>query len=427
MSARAGWILLASLCTGACHAEAAGEATPRYEVLYDVRLLPTQRAARVAIRLGQEDGELRWLRLRIDPERHRDFQGDGTLETEGNTVLWTPPPQGGRLRYTFRINHLRDSRSYDARCAEDWAIFRGDDLVPPARTRFRAGAESRARLRFRLPERWSVATPYPRARGGDFRVDHPDRRFDRPTGWIVAGRLGVIRERVAETRVAIAGPVGHSLRRLDQLALLRWALPALREIAGSLPDRLLVVGAGDPMWRGGLSGPNSVFLHASRPLITDDGTSPLLHEIVHVLMRGRAEPGADWIVEGLAEYYALEALARSRTLSRRRYEKSLKRLEAKGKAVRRLGAGDADAAVTARAVLELRELDRRIREATDEARDLDDVLRELVAAGEPISLDGFRAVVTRVAGAPLDGFFERPLLSSGSAPAAAHRADADGE
>jgi len=185
----------------------------------------------------------------------------------------------------------------------------------------------------RVPEGWSVAVPYKRQPDGSYAVDHPARRFDRPTGWMAVGKLGIVRERVAGTSVAIAGPVGHGQRRLDQLALLRWTLPTLGEILQPLPDRLLVVGAGDPMWRGGLSGPRSAYLHSDRPLIAEDGTSPLLHELVHTALRTRSGPGGDALVEGLAELYSVELLARSRTVSRKRAERTFARLAERGSAI----------------------------------------------------------------------------------------------
>jgi len=72
------------------------------------------------------------------------------------------------------------------------------------------------------------------------------------------GKLGVRRERVAGVRVAIAGPEDQQIRRLDMLALLNWTLPELARIVPELPPRLTVVSAGEPMWRGGLSGPQSI-------------------------------------------------------------------------------------------------------------------------------------------------------------------------
>lgn len=399
------------------------DASLRYAVSYDARIVPTQRAVRVTMRLDEGARWIRWIRFRIDPERHLDFAGDGDVRVEGERVEWSPPAGGGSLHYVFRIDRLRDELSYDARCAEDWAIFRGDDLVPPARVRAESGAESVARLRFRLPQGWSVVAPYDRSSNGSFRIDHPERRFDRPVGWIVVGHLGVRRERIAGSRLAVAGPVGHGLRRLDLLALLRWTLPSLRDVLGTLPDRLVVVGAGDPMWRGGLSGPRSVFVHADRPLIEGDGTSPVLHELVHAVLRARAGPGGDWIVEGLAEYYSLQLLVRSKTISRRRHEKSLAKLADKGRSVRRLQTDRSSGAITARAVGVLAELDGEIRAATDDRRSLDDVVRELARERQAMTTDLLRQTVGRVTGSDLASFFDRREFAARARPAASPAAD----
>jgi hypothetical protein len=385
-------------------------------VLYEARLVPTQRAAEVTIRVRSPERALRSLRFRIDPARHRDFSGPGIVSREPETLEWQPPAGEGTLRYVFAIDDLRDERSYDARCGEDWALFRGDDLVPPARVRALRGAKSRARLRLRLPEGWSAAAPYARSAGGIFLVDHPERRFDRPVGWIAAGRrMGVVRERVAGVHVAVAGPVGHGLRRLDLLAFLRWTLPELREILGPLPERLLVVGAGDPMWRGGLSGPNSFFIHADRPLLSNDGTSPVLHELVHTALGLRGGPGGDWIVEGLAEHYSIELLERSRTVSHRRAERTRDALAARGRHVQGIEADRAAGAEVARAASVLAALDRELRAGSQDARSLDDVVRDLVARREPLTTERLRAAAERVHGAPLAAFFRRMLPSASAA------------
>jgi len=381
---------------------------PTYRLDYDVRLIPTERAARVSIHVGAGAEYLRWVRFRIDPARHLDFRGDGRIETEDDgTVLWDPPDAGGALHYTFRIDHLRDEKSYDARCAQDWALFRGDDLVPPARVRTVDAAESVARLRLRLPKGWSVAVPYRRLPNGRFRIDHPHRRFDRPTGWMLAGKLGINRERVAGVHVAVADPVGHDFRRLDTLALLRWTLPELRDVVEVMPDRLLVVGAGDPMWRGGLSGPKSLYLHADRPLIENDGTSPVLHELMHSSLGLAAGPGADWIVEGIAELYSLELLVRSKTISRKRFQKAIDRLTSKGSRAQSLSVDRASGAVTARAVVVLRALDETLEAQTEGEAELDDVVRILAREHGRITNGRFREIAEEVAGTTLSGFFRR--------------------
>jgi hypothetical protein len=386
---------------------------PAKRLIYDftvtARVVPTERAAHVTLELGKGASNVKSLRFKIDPQRHLLFRGDGEIVVEGAHVTWTPPPTGGALRYIFRIDHLRDERRYDARCAKTWTIFRGEDLVPPARVRVEDGARSRTRLRLRLPEGWGVATPYVKLRGGDYRVDHPHRGFDRPTGWMIAGVLGALREEVSSVRVTIAGPRGAGVRRQDMLALLRWTLPSLREAFGTLPDRLLVVSAGDPMWRGGLSGPGSLFLHAHRPLITEDGTSPLLHEVVHTALRLRPGPDGDWAIEGLAQYYSLQMLGRSGTVSPERLEQSYERLAKRGTEAAHLRSKTVSGAGTARAVTVLRALDQRIREATDETRSLDDVARLLVREGGVVTTDRMQALSQKVSGQDLSSFFKAQI------------------
>lgn len=383
-----------------------------YAVGFDVRIVPTERVAKVSIRLGRGAERVRWLRFVIDPVRHFGFRGDGTVEVEEGSVLWQPPQEGGGLRYSFWIDHLRDNSSYDARCAENWALFRGDDMVPPVRVRSEVGAHSISSLRLRVPEGWSVAVPYRRLSNGTFAIDDPHRRFDRPTGWMVAGKIGVLRERIAKTRVAVAGPVGQHLRRHDNLALLRWTLPTLRKIVGELPDRILVVSAGDPMWRGGLSGPKSLFVHADRPLISTDLSSPILHELMHTVMGAQSGADGDWVVEGLAELYSLELLVRSKTVSRHRYARALRRMEEKGRGVVSLASEDAGGAVTARAVVLLREIGEQIEAATEGESSLDDVVRRLCTERGAISGELFRRIAEEVAGRELPAFARREFPPS---------------
>jgi len=410
MSGRAaGRLLVAGLLLLAPGARAEPKS---YELLYDVRLLPTERSAEVSLRVRQAQHAFRSLLLLRDAERQIGFAGDGTLQEEGSGLRWTPPPEGGTLAWSVRLDHLRDAQSYDARITDSWAVFRGDDLFPPVRARTLVGAVSRARLRLRLPSQWSAAVPYARNDDGSYTVERPGRGFDRPVGWMVAARrLGVVRERVAGVSVGVAGPVGHHVRRLDLLALLRWTLPRLRPVL-PLPDRLLVVTVGDPMWRGGLSGPGSLYVHASRPLLTPDGTSPLLHELFHTVLARPGAPGDDWIAEGLAEVYALEMLVRSGTISRARHERILVKLAERGREATSLRVPASAGAVTARAVILLYELDERIRKESQGASSLDEVVRALAASPEPLSTSRLREAAERAAGEDLSGWFDRPELAA---------------
>ena len=271
---------------------AAQDADRHYGLRYDLTLNPQADRAEVALTLDKRiKGNIWSMRFHIDPERHTGFKADGKLELDGEYVTWTPPETGGRMSFQVPVSHRRDNGRFDAMMTNDWAIFRGDDLFPPARTDQHDAAEADATLHVELPERWSFVSPYSETADNVYEIEHAHRSFDRPTGWMAAGRLGVRRERIAGVRVVVAGPLNQGARRMDILAMLQWNLPRIRKVTPDMPERLLVVSAGDPMWRGGLSGPGSLFLHADRPMISENGTSTLVHEMMHVANRLEAQPG----------------------------------------------------------------------------------------------------------------------------------------
>jgi predicted metalloprotease with PDZ domain len=189
------------------------------------------------------------------------------------------------------------------------------------------------------------------------------------------------------------------MRRTDILALLHWTLPEVLRIVPDFPKRLTVIGAGDPMWRGGLSGPRSLFIHADRPLISENATSTLLHEIMHIALGSSAEEGMDWIVEGLAEYYSLAILRRSGTISDKRFAAALGEQAEWGSSVKNLCGSTSSGARTARAVTILSDLDRDIRTMSNSRKSLDDVMNALAKSENAITLGDFTAIVRQFAGA----------------------------
>jgi hypothetical protein len=152
------------------------------------------------------------------------------------------------------------------------------------------------------------------------------------------------------------------------------------------------------MWRGGLSAPASLYIHASRPLLSENGTSTLMHEIIHIGMAASAEKGADWVIEGMAEYYGLQLLLRSGTITQNRYAKALSQLGDWG-ADQQLGCnGEANGAVTARATLLMHDLDRELRKKTSKEHNLDDVMNVLARQEQKISISNFEDTVRQFLG-----------------------------
>ncbi len=374
--------------------EGSSATRPAYGVLYTAWIHAGDPLATVRIRLTRNAGWVRWIRLEAPADRYTAIKGSGTVERQGNQILWRPAGDRPSLQYTVNLDSKRESGRFDGLVTPEWGIFRADDLAPVVRVDMQDGTQSQAKLALELPEGWSAVTPYPAFASGRLRIDNPRKIFDRPSGWMAVGKLGVRRERIGGTRVSLAAPLGQGVHRMDTLAFFRWTLPTLQGIFPEFPERLLVVSAGDPMWRGALSGPNSLFVHADRPLISENGTSTFLHELVHVAMRARSRPDSDWIVEGMAEYYSLEVLHRSGALSDARFEKAHASLATWGATAPTLDVPHSTGPVTAKAVGVLRTIDRDIRSASRGRKSLDDVARALATADEPVTRARFDAQVS---------------------------------
>lgn len=381
-------LLVLSGCTSVAAVPAQAQAPrPRiYEIDYIAEIESGNEIVKASIRIGSGAKRFREMRFDFDPALFSDFSGDGEVVVEKNRLTWKPPRSGGTLEYRVKVARQRKNGGYDALIAKDWALFRGGDLFPPAATRVLSGSKSRARLVLDMPRRWSAVTRFRSAEDENtFRVIDPQRNFDRPTGWIVAGKLGVRRGKIAGKRVAIAGPVGQGLRRMDIMAFLRWTLPGLVDVFSAMDDRVVIVGAGNPMWRGGLSGPGSLYVHADRPLISENGTSTFLHELVHVAMGASGDEHDDWLLEGLAEYYSIKLLHTSGSLSRRRMTLTLEDQRRWGEEVDDLFVRHSTGAVTARAVTLLAALDAALDGNGPGDADLDTVVATMIENEQPYS------------------------------------------
>jgi hypothetical protein len=268
-------------------------------------------------------------------------------------------------------------------------------------------------MEFVLPEKWSIITPYASMvdRRGPF--DDPGRRFDRPKGWLIAGAIGSRREMISGVEVVVAGPLGQGLRRLDMLAVLNWTFPHIARIFPDLPPRILVVIARDPMWRGGLSGPASLFLHGDRPIFSENRTSTLLHELIHVASGIHGDDESDWIVEGLAEYYSVELVHRAGGMSDLRFDEAMQDLARWGGAVDSILVKRSSGKTTARAVGVLRAADAEIREASAGKMSIDDVARELSRVPGRVTVAQLQEFAAKAAGRPVEAL-RRGDLPGGS-------------
>ncbi|MCP2066018.1 UNVERIFIED_ORG: hypothetical protein J2Y84_001344 [Pseudomonas reinekei] len=367
-------------------------AANKVDLDYHVRLLPQSDQAEVRLTLAQGSA-VRSLDFDLgDGSHYSDFKADGLWQlTPGKAArgVWRPAADKASLTYRVNINHGRKNGSFDTRMTPNWALMRGDDLVPAARLDQQDGIELVSRLEFELPGGWkSVETAWPRIGQNKFRIDNPSRLFDRPTGWMLAGQLGSRRTRLGETEVTVASPLGQGMRRMDVLTLLTFVWPQVQALYPRHPGKLLIVGANDPMWRGSRSAHESIYLNSHLPLLSESGTSALVRELAQVFGRINGTKRSDWIGEGFAEYYAIELVRRAGGMSDERYESLHGKLVRTSQKVTTLRSDRVNPVQVARAVVLLQELDREIRLKTHNKRSLDDVLRGAMRLGD-IDTEGF--------------------------------------
>lgn len=388
-------------------------AAKKVDLDYHVRLLPQSNQAEVRLTLA-EGSVVRSLDFDLGaPGNYSDFKADGqwqlTPDAQHSRGLWHPEAGKASLTYRVQLNHQRPNGSYDTLITPKWALFRGEQLVPPANLDQQDGIELISRLDFELPEGWkSVETAWPRIGKRRFRIDDVSHVFDRPTGWMLAGTLGSRRTTLGETEVTVAAPQGQGMRRLDVLTLLTFVWPQVQAVFPRNPPKLLIVGAGSPMWKGSASAGNSIYLSSSLPMVSESGTSSLLREVVQLFSGINDEPGHEWITEGLGEYYAIELMRRAGGMSDERYQTLQHRLNAAGKGVTRLRGTPPGPATVARSVTLLQALDREIRLHTHSKRSLDDVSQALMRAGK-VNTQSFIQLSESVLGGASD-VLDTPLL-----------------
>ena len=394
------YMLLAALLSvaacGIADSESAEQANAReYGLHFELRMIPATSSVEVTMKLKQRRDLLR--EIAFSATGLHDISGDDTLTIRNGMVRWRPPVTGGTLKWRVIVQSKRGS-GYDAWMGSQWGLFRAEDVIPRARSRSLKGAKARTTLSFKLPADWSAITEYS-SRNNPILVEHTGRRLTLPTGWIAVGKLGVRRETIAGVRVAVAAPEGQDVRRMDILALLNWALPELVDILPDALPRLTIVSAGDPMWRGGLSAPASLFLHASRPMISENATSTLLHEVMHTALGLSAVPGYDWIIEGFAEYYSIELLHRGRAISNDRYKTAFEDQAEWSRKSRTLCGRASGGPRTALGVTVLAALDKDLRQRTRGKVILDDLLQSLVREQSRVDAELMNTHVERLTGA----------------------------
>ncbi len=410
------WLILFCVAfTLVTETRAHAAAKPTYSIDYIVTISQQHpEIARVRWELSGAE-EIHWLRLGFAANRISELHASGTLEPLPNGVKWIPGGPYAHLTYQVNINHVRGQHGrYDSYAGPDWIVTRTRDLFPRIAVEYYAWPsfepKSRARLMFRLPNGWHSAAALGSIGADTYRLNEPGKTLDRPHGWFALGKFDPQRQEIASTMVQVARLANRGLAAKDLFSFLEGTLPALKKLLLAEPETVLIVTAPDPMWHGGISGESSFYIHDKRPLRTPDKTSPYLHELFHVLQPYKPAADADWIEEGLAEFYSLELQRRAGLIDAAAYTRALGYFERFGKWNVDLSQQQDNAATNNSAPLVMYALDQHIQRVTAGKQRLDDVVMRLAKQGGTVDTAQFRKIVSAVSGRPFTRFFERHVL-----------------
>jgi hypothetical protein len=393
----------------------------RYVVSLEDRSPPT---AMVRWELAGAE-EIERITLRFRSVQPTDLQSSGTLTKDGSVYVWHPAKPYAHLTYRVAVNSVRGKQErFDSYAGPRWMVSRARQLFPLVGVWYRSPdghlapsdhPNTRATLAFQVPRGWRCATIYPSRGENLFEIEGP-RPFRTPRGWFACGRLQTEAREIASVRFEIVQTSGTETNAEEIFNFLEPTFPLLHRLLGYRGSRILIVRAPDPMWHGGISGESSFFIHAQRPLRDVDKTSPYLHELFHVLQPFKPAADADWIVEGLAEYYSLELQRRAGLLDERTFSKGLRFFERYGRWDVDLRTQKDNAATNNTAPLVLYALDQRIQRLTAGKARLDDVVRLLAKQPHRVDSNAFQRAAETVAGKPLTRFF-RKYVEQGARPA----------
>lgn len=358
--------------------------------------------------------------VRLDPS-HADTLL--SIEPGGFSFDVDGPTESFGFEVDVRRPAFREGE-YLSWAGDEFALFKAESLSLAFTYRYYEGDpfEWRSRVVLEPPAGWGALGPWEQDAEGAYVLPAGEVL---PRGYIVMGPFEEPEPVEAGGKsvryVRLGEPAAYEAQLYDYIDR---ATPYYEAVYGPGTGRsLVVVNAPDPMFRGGLGGANSFFVHESVDLRT------VAHEYAHVFQQfgtvEQAGRAAIWLNEGDADLHGALSLLAAERWSPDDVRRAFREAEADE---RDLGLRDArlvDATYGTslerfayhKGLVVLRALDEEIARATSGAAGLSDLLRALNAAheageGDAVTNDELILTASSVAGVDLAPFFERHVFGT---------------
>lgn len=373
--------------------------------------------------------EVRRVTFVLERGRYRYFNGGGQIVQLGSDVIWTPERLNASLEYEVILPHERKKGVYDSFGKKDWFITRTNDLFAYKKFAFRRSAKSLTTVSFDLPSGWDVETEMLPLGQDSYRTQSfPGHRYEWPTGWVIFGRIERTIAKADDVVITIAYPkaflentslVAISGNILPMSPAERFAkkmvqareiyekvIPLMKKFLPQYARRFLIIYGEKPMWMGGLSGENSLFINRRIANLSKDYSSTLVHEYFHVCQGFKKnKKDGEWLVEGLAEYFSLLLLKEAGITTPQQFRVGIESYKKNGQWNVNLAKSFKKAVLYENAPLIFYTLDEMIKEKTQGQKSLKNVMAALATYAEPVGTKEFRAATESVYGNSLKSFF----------------------
>jgi hypothetical protein len=423
------FILLLILHDVQAHAEIDVSEVPNFSVNHHVTVSKkTIATPKVKVNLRGAN-EVKMVTFILERGRYRYFNGNGQITQLGSDVIWTPGHLNASLEYEVILPHERKKDVYDSFGKKDWFITRTNDLFAYKKFAFRRSSKSLTTVSFDLPSGWEVETEMLPFGQQTYRTQSfPGHRYEWPTGWIIFGRIERTIAKADDVVITIAYPKaflentsriaksGHILplspaeRFSQKMAqaqeIYEKVIPLMKKFLPQYARRFLVIYGEKPMWMGGLSGENSLFINRRISNLSKDYSSTLVHEFFHVCQGFKKnKKDGEWLVEGLAEYFSLLLLEEAGITTPQQFRAGIESYKKNGQWNVNLTKSFKKAVLYENAPLIFFTLDEMIKEKTQGQKSLKNVMAALALETDAVGTKEFREAAELVYGDSLKSFF----------------------
>jgi len=231
----------------------------------------------------------------------------GSRDVDDVVALHVDGPESFTYDVMVERPAFNDATQRLAHVGADFALFKAESITLEYQYQFYAGTtfQNRTFVKIDAPAGWDEAAPWTQTGAHQYVLPEGQTL---PRGYVALGAF-----LASETR-AVAGKDVHYVRLgnvtsydAQLFGLIENATPYYTAVYGPGVHRnVLVVNAPDPMFRGGLGGADSFFVHESADIRT------AAHEYAHVFqLFGTTESPPDssiWLNEGDADYHSALAM-----------------------------------------------------------------------------------------------------------------------